>query len=78
MVLKLLLNIQIIWMMFIKILKNTIQNKNTKSKKRKILIVFDDVIFNMLSNKKLIALVIELFIRSRKLNISLIVLYQKY
>ena len=65
-------------MMFIKILKNTIQNKNTKSKKRKILIVFDDVIFNMLSNKKLIALVIELFIRSRKLNISLIVLYQKY
>ena len=42
------------------------------SKKRKILIVSDDVIADMLSNKKLNAIVAELFIRGRKLNLSLI------
>ena len=41
------------------------------NKKRKILIVFDDVIADMLRNKKLNPTVIELFIRGRKLNISL-------
>ena len=51
------------WMIFIKILKNT-------DKKRKILIVFDDMIADMLSNKKLNPIVTELFIRGRKLNIS--------
>ena len=50
--------------MFIKILKNTIQ------KKRKVLIVFDDMIANMINNKKLQnPVVTELFIRGRKLNI---------
>ena len=34
------------------------------------LIVCDDMIADMLSNKKLIQLVTELFIRGRKLNIS--------
>ena len=38
-------------------------------KKRKILIVFDDMIADMLSNKKLYPIVNELFIRGRKLNI---------
>ena len=38
-------------------------------KKRKILIVFDDMIADMLSNKKLHPIVNELFIRGRKLNI---------
>ena len=37
--------------------------------KCKILIVFDDIIADMLSNKKLYQIVTELFIRGRKLNI---------
>ena len=40
------------------------------NKKRKILIVFDDMIADMLSNKKLNPIVTELFIRGKKLNIS--------
>ena len=39
---------------------------------RKILIAFDDRIADMISNKKLDPTVDELFIRGRKLNISLI------
>ena len=39
---------------------------------RKILIAFDDRIADMISNKKLDPTVAELFIRGRKLNISLI------
>ena len=41
-------------------------------KKRKILIVFDDMIAVMLNNVKLNPIVTELFIRGRKLNISLV------
>ena len=48
------------------------------NKKRKILIVFDDMIANMLSNKKLNPIVTELFIRGRKLNISLVSITQSY
>ena len=60
------MNTQIIWMIFIKILKNTIQIKN-KTK----WIVFDDMIADMFSNKKLNAIVTELFIRGRKLRFIL-------
>ena len=42
------------------------------NKKRKILIVFDDMIADMLNNKKDSPIVTELFIRDRKLNISLV------
>ena len=42
------------------------------NKKPKILIVFDDMIAYMLSNKKLNPIKTELFIRGRKLNISLV------
>ena len=49
--------------------------KNIKNynpgKKRKILIVFDDMIADMINNKKLNPIVTELFIRGRKLNISI-------
>ena len=48
------------------------------NKKRKILIVFDDVIADILSNKKLNPVVTELFIRGRKLNISLVCITQSY
>ena len=41
-------------------------------KKRKILVVFDDMMADMLSNEKLNLIVIELFIRGRKSNISLV------
>ena len=46
------------------------------NKKRKILIVFDDMIADMLSNKKRNQIVTELFIRERKLNISLVFITQ--
>ena len=39
-------------------------------KKRKKLIVFDDVIADMLSNKKPNSIVTKLFIKNRKINIS--------
>ena len=62
-----------IWIIFIKVLKDTIQLK-----KRKILILFVDMIADMLSTKKLNATVNELFIRGRKLNISLAFTTQYY
>ena len=42
------------------------------NKKQKILIVFDDIIADMLSNKKLNPILTELFITKRKLDISLV------
>ena len=47
-------------------------------KERKILIVFDDMIADMINNKKLNSIVTELFIRGRKLNISLVFITQAY
>ena len=47
-------------------------------KERKILIVFDDMIADMINNKKLNSIVTELFIRGRKLNISLVFITQLY
>ena len=47
-------------------------------KKRKILIVFDDMIADMINNKKLNSIVTELFIRGRKLNIYLVFIKQSY
>ena len=41
------------------------------NKKRKLLIVFDDMIADMINNNKLNSIVSELFIRGRKLNISI-------
>ena len=48
------------------------------NKKQKILTVFDDVVADMLSNKKLQPRVTELFIKKRKLNISLVFITQSY
>ena len=45
------------------------------NKKRKILLVFDDMIVDMLSNKKLNLIVTELFIRGRKLTFLLFLLH---
>ena len=46
-------------------------NKSIADKKRKVVIVFDDMIADMINNKKLNSIVTELFIRGRKLNISI-------
>ena len=59
-----------------KVYKN-IDNYNL-NKENKILIVFDDMIADMINNKKLNSIVTELFIRGRKLNISLIFITQSY
>ena len=51
-------------------------DKYNIDKERKILIVFDDMIADKISNIKLNSIVTELFIRGRKLNISLIFITQ--
>ena len=53
--------------------------KYNPNKKRKVLITFDDMTADTLSNKKLNTIVTELFIiRVRKYNISLVFLTQSY
>ena len=47
-------------------------------KEKKILIVFNDMIADVIHNKKLNSIVTELFIRGRKLNISLVHITQSY
>ena len=54
-----------------------IENYNP-GKKRKILIAFDDMIADMIINKKFNPIVTELFIRARKLNISIVFITQSY
>ena len=48
------------------------------NRKRKILIVFDDMIADLLNHKKLNPILTELFIRGRKLSISLVFIAQSY
>ena len=59
---------------------NTYKNieEYNPNKKRKILIVFDDIIANTLINKRLNSVVTELVIRSRELKISLAFMTQSY
>ena len=47
-------------------------------KKRKVLIAFDDMIADMINNKKLNSILTELFIRERKLNISIVFITESY
>ena len=47
-------------------------------KKRNVLIVFDDMIADMINNNKLNPIVTELFIRTRKLNIFIVFITQSY
>ena len=47
-------------------------NDYNENKERKILIVFDDIIADIINNKKLNSIIIELFITGRKLNISFV------
>ena len=74
MILKLLLNTGMIWMILI---NKNIEEYNS-SKKRKILIVFDDMIDDMRNNKTFNSIVTRLFLRGRKLNISLAFITQSF
>ena len=47
-------------------------------RERKVLIAFDDMIADMINNKKINLIVTELFIRDRNLNISLVFITQSY
>ena len=53
-------------------------NDYNKKRKRKVLTVFDDMISHVMSNKKAQQVLKELFIKCRKLNISLCFLIQSY
>ena len=61
-------------------MRNVYKNINhyNPNKKNKILIVFDDMIADLIQNRKLNSIVTELFIRGRKLNISLVFITQSY
>ena len=66
-----LLNTEILWMIFTIILIIITQ-------KEKDLIVFDDMIADIMTNKRFQAIIKELFIRCMKLNISLVLITQSY
>ena len=53
-------------------------NHYNPNKENKILIVSNDMIADMINNKKLNSIVTELLIRGRKLNISLVFITQSY
>ena len=53
-------------------------NDYNSDKENKILIVFDDMIADMISNRKLNSIVTELFIRGRKIHVSLVFITQNY
>ena len=54
-----------------------IDDYNTK-RKRRVLIVFDNMIADIMTNKKFQSIIKELFIRRRKLNISIVFITQSY
>ena len=56
---------------------NPIENYNP-NRNRKVLIVFDDMNADITNNKKFNPIVIELFTRGRKLNISIAFITQTY
>ena len=59
-------------------IQDVYRNIEDPGKKRKIIIVFDDMIEDMINNKKLNPVVTKLFIKGRKLNISIVFITQSY
>ena len=57
-------------------IKNT--GKYNLGRKRKVFIIFDDMIADMINNKKFNPIMSELFIRGRKLNISIVFITKCY
>ena len=73
MILKLLLNTQMVWLIFTK--KNEGYNSNMN---RQILIIFDDMMLISLVKKSLNPIVTESYIKDRKSNIFLVLITQPY
>ena len=48
------------------------------NRNRQILIVFDDMIADIMTNEKFQSIIKELFIKCRKLNVSLVFIIQSY
>ena len=67
------LSVQILWMKFTRILIIT-----TQKEIKKVLIAFDDMIADIMTNRRSQSIIKELFIRCRKLNISLVFITQSY
>ena len=61
------------WMMFMRIIMITIQSEKEKKKN-----IFDDMVADIMSNKKFQDIIKKLFIRCRKINISLVFITQSY
>ena len=61
-------------------MNNVLENINNYNKNRdkKVLIIFDDMIADIMRSEKFKAIVEELFIRCRKLNISIVFIAQSY
>ena len=53
-------------------------NDYNSNRRRKILVVFDDMIADIMTNRRSQAIIKELFIRCRKLNISLVFIARSY
>ena len=53
-------------------------NSYNKNRDKKVLIIFDDMIADIMRSEKFKAIVIELFIRCRKLNTSIVFITQSY
>ena len=53
-------------------------NEYNSNKENKILIVFDDMIADITKNKKLDSIVTKLYIRGRKINVSVVFITQSY
>ena len=53
-------------------------NNHNKNRDKKVLIIFDDMIADIMRSEKFKAIVKELFIRCRKLNISIVFITQSY
>ena len=53
-------------------------NNYNKKRNKKVLIIFDDMIADIMRSEKFKAIVKELFIRCRKLNISIVFIMQSY
>ena len=53
-------------------------NNNNKNRDKKVLIIFDDMIADIMRSEKFKATVKELFIRCRKLNISIVFITESY
>ena len=51
-------------------------NNYNRNRKRKILIIFDDIIADIMTSNKFQLLIKELFIRCRKLNVSIFFISQ--